>query len=301
MHQFIFHITKVALLALCAMALGMAAVTMLPARNGVTAVAAETSAAPGLATAAPAAAAPGAIVANGAPTAAAAPAPATAPADPAPTRTVELRGGVECAQGHRYVRVPIETTVRAFPTMRAKRAGSVSSLSKYMNQSMTAWVQEVTPDGKWGRITVPWSKPVGATGWIPLEGLRSRTTKILLVEDLSERRLHVYDGCRERFSVPTAIGRPGSPSPQGSFWVTDRVAITGSLRSSYGSFAFGLSTVQPNLPRGWTGGDQMAIHGTGAPGSIGEAASAGCLRVGEAALQRLRPLLRTGTPVIIQA
>jgi lipoprotein-anchoring transpeptidase ErfK/SrfK len=123
----------------------------------------------------------------------------------------------------------------------------------------------------------------------------------MLVEDLSQRRLHVFRGCRELFSASTAIGRPGSASPRGRFWVTDRVAVPGAQRGSFGSYAFGLSTVQPNLPAAWTGGDQMAIHGTGAPGSIGQAASAGCLRVSEQTLARLKPLLRPGTPVVITA
>jgi lipoprotein-anchoring transpeptidase ErfK/SrfK len=83
--------------------------------------------------------------------------------------------------------------------------------------------------------------------------------------------------------------------------VTERIAVPTAQRQSFGSFAFGLSAMQPNLPAGWTGGDQMAVHGTGAPGSIGEAASAGCLRVSEDALAQLRPLLRVGTPVIIRA
>jgi lipoprotein-anchoring transpeptidase ErfK/SrfK len=101
--------------------------------------------------------------------------------------------------------------------------------------------------------------------------------------------------------VRSAVGREGSPSPTGRFWVTDRVAVPSSQRASFGTFAFGLSTVQPNLPAGWSGGDQMAIHGTGAPGSIGQAASAGCLRVNEDALRRLKPYLMLGTPVVIQA
>jgi lipoprotein-anchoring transpeptidase ErfK/SrfK len=69
--------------------------------------------------------------------------------------------------------------------------------------------------------------------------------------------------------------------------------------SAYGSFAFGISGIQPRLPAGWTGGDQLAIHGTNAPWTIGTDASAGCLRASEATLAKLKPLLRLGTPVVI--
>jgi lipoprotein-anchoring transpeptidase ErfK/SrfK len=50
---------------------------------------------------------------------------------------------------------------------------------------------------------------------------------------------------------------------------------------------------------GWSGGDQLAIHGTNDPGSIGTPASAGCLRVSAPALWVLKRALRPGTPVVI--
>jgi lipoprotein-anchoring transpeptidase ErfK/SrfK len=67
----------------------------------------------------------------------------------------------------------------------------------------------------------------------------------------------------------------------------------------YGSFAFGISGVQSHLPLGWSGGNQLAIHGTNEPWSIGRSVSAGCLRVSEKALRKLKLLLRLGTPVVI--
>jgi hypothetical protein len=208
------------------------------------------------------------------------------------------RGGVSCAQAHRVVQVDRDVAVHAGPD--GPRIGTLPARSVYLGQQTFAWVQAVTADGRWGRVTVPWSKPVARTGWIALDGLQVTRTPTMVVADLSERRLTVYRNCRAVLQVATAIGRPGSPSPTGRFWVTDRVEVPGAQRASFGSFAFGMSTVQPRLPRGWTGGDQMAIHGTGAPGSIGEAASAGCLRVSEDALRQLKPLLRLGTPIVIQ-
>ena len=95
-----------------------------------------------------------------------------------------------------------------------------------------------------------------------------------------------------------AIGAPSTPTPTGRFSVTDRV-LTNDPGGPFGWYAFGLSGHQPNLPAGWAGGDQLAIHGTNAPSSIGQAASAGCLRVSATALARLRSLLRLGTPVVI--
>ncbi|MCW2924205.1 MAG: ErfK/YbiS/YcfS/YnhG family protein [Thermoleophilia bacterium] len=288
------HPAHVALLALVAALLG-AGVLMLDPNRGATVapgtpVAAQ-AAVPTPAAAATPATAPGQLVASIA--------EATAPpAPPAPT-VVERRGGIACAPAHEVVSVNADTAIRATPG--GAPVATLPARSRYLGQPTSAWVQATTPDGRWGRVTLPWSKPVARAGWISLVGLAHSSTRTLVVADLSERRVHVFRGCAELFSVPSAIGRPGSPSPRGRFWVTDRVAVPGAQQSSFGTFAFGLSTVQPNLPAGWTGGDQMAIHGTGSPGSIGQAASAGCLRVGETSLARLRPLLRVGTPVVIQA
>jgi hypothetical protein len=287
------HFIKVLALAFAATLLGIAFVELGPstgrAQRGPLATAQAS------ANAQPAADASGSLVAAS-PTAPAAPVVDPAPvADPVPV--VQKRGGVVCSEPHRRVDVPSNAVIRARPGGPA--IGTLPATSKYLGQSMTAWVQAVSANGRWGRVTLPWSKPVGRAGWVSLVGLQAGTTSTMAVADLSTRRMTVYRGCRALFSVRTAIGRPGSPSPTGRFWVTDRVSVPGSQRSSFGTFAFGMSTVQPNLPAGWSGGDQMAIHGTGAPGSIGQAASAGCLRVDEAALARLRPLLRRGTPIVI--
>jgi lipoprotein-anchoring transpeptidase ErfK/SrfK len=115
--------------------------------------------------------------------------------------------------------------------------------------------------------------------------------------DLSEHRLEVLRDGRVLFRARAATGAPSSPTPPGRYFVTDRVAMPQG--GAFGTFAFGLSGIQTNLPAGWTGGDQLAIHGTNDPGSIGTSASAGCLRVSERILDRLRPLLRLGTPVVI--
>lgn len=318
------HPARLLLLAALALALGAALLQFAP---GVTAPAgAGPAAAVAVAPApAPATAVPAPTPAVTAPAPAPAPAPTPTPAsEPAPTASAaastelppgELvadgpgpgaapddaerrRGGVACAEPHLLARIDRATVVRAQPG--GRQVGSVPAASVYLGQPTVAWVQETTADGRWGLVTLPWSKPVGRTGWISLEGMATTATRTMLVADLSDREITAYRACRPMFTVRSAIGRPGSPSPTGRFWVSDRIAVPAAQQGSFGTFAFGLSTVQPNLPAGWTGGDQMAIHGTGAPGSIGEAASAGCLRVGEDALRRLKPLLDLGTPVVIQ-
>jgi len=159
------------------------------------------------------------------------------------------------------------------------------------------WLWVLQRHGRWGEAVLP-VRPNGTTGWINLRGLHTVRTRTWVLADLARRTVTLMRGGQAALTVPAAIGTPVSPTPTGRFFVTDLVA-TGDPSGPFGWYAFGLSGHQPNLPPGWGGGDQLAIHGTNAPSSIGTAASAGCLRVSATALGSLRAHLRLGTPVVI--
>ncbi len=162
-----------------------------------------------------------------------------------------------------------------------------------------SWVVSSTPRGGWGRIVLPW-RPNGRYGWIDLHGRALVHTTTWVEADLSARRVTLMEGDHVLRRFTAAIGTSATPTPTGRFFVTDLVA-TGDPSGPFGWYAFGLSGHQPNLPAGWGGGDQLAIHGTNDPASIGTPASAGCLRVSADALTILKAHLRLGTPVVIQA
>lgn len=185
---------------------------------------------------------------------------------------------------------------RAFPSAEARSLGPVASASKYYGQPIVLWVEATRRNDRWGRVELPYVFP-RRDGWIRLAGLRTDTTWIRVEVDLSERMLRVYRRDRLLLRAPGAVGASASPTPPGEYVVTDRVPFAAG--SYLGSFAFGISGIQPRLPVGWSGGNQLAIHGTNSPSSIGQAVSAGCVRVSEPALARLRPLLSYGTPVVI--
>jgi len=185
---------------------------------------------------------------------------------------------------------------RRRPRSSADTVGRVVDRSRYYGVPTVAWVEEVSADGRWGRVELPYVWP-RTDGWIRLEGLSTDTSGIEVQVDLSARRLTVRRRGAVLFRAPVATGRSTSPTPPGEYFVTDRVPFPPG--SAYGSFAFGISGIQPRLPAGWGGGDQLAIHGTNAPWTIGTSASAGCLRASETTLAKLRPLLRLGTPVVI--
>jgi lipoprotein-anchoring transpeptidase ErfK/SrfK len=99
---------------------------------------------------------------------------------------------------------------------------------------------------------------------------------------------------------PVAIGRPSNPTPPGRYAVTDKLR-TEDPASPYGCCILALTGHQLNTPQDWGGGDRLAIHATDKPGSIGSAASLGCLRAPEVTMRRLVGLVPLGTIVTISA
>jgi lipoprotein-anchoring transpeptidase ErfK/SrfK len=190
--------------------------------------------------------------------------------------------------------------VETLPIRQSPGAGRVigwmPASSRYYHQSMRPWVLRMAKNGRYGLVAVPYVSP-HRQGWIKLHGLVHTRTGIRVNVDLSRHTVAVRHRGHLLFRVRATTGAPATPTPTGRYFVTDRVAF--SQGDSYGSYAFGISGIQSRLPAAWDGGDQLAIHGTNDPSSIGESASAGCIRVSEKALDKLKPLLRRGTPVVI--
>jgi hypothetical protein len=154
--------------------------------------------------------------------------------------------------------------------------------------------------GRWLGVTSE-ARPNGRLGWVNSrsDSLKVGRTRVSLHADLSERRLELRRGRRVVKRISVTIGQPGSSTPTGRFAVTDK--ISGSRYGSYyGCCILALSGRQPNLPAGWSGGDRLAIHGTNAPGTIGKAASAGCLRAADAPLRVLMRRVPVGAPVFVR-
>lgn len=133
----------------------------------------------------------------------------------------------------------------------------------------------------------------GGAGWV-----RARRTAPAgnaprrIVIDRSARRLTVLGGGR-RWSTRVIIGAAGTPTPLGTFQVTD--SLPGRrFGGAYGGHVFALSAYGTKARTA-----RLAIHGM-PPGARNPAGSAGCVRVPERALARLVREARVGTPVRIK-
>lgn len=159
------------------------------------------------------------------------------------------------------------------------------------------WLLIVRHAGTHGTALIPTGgQPVRAR--VDLRRLQLRWTPVHIDVDLRTLRLRVLSRTRVLGSFPIAAGMPQTPTPTGHFSVTDRVRFPSW--STYGTFALGLSAHQAHVMPGWSGGDQIAIHGTEHPESIGHYASLGCIRVPKAALGLLRRVVPLGAPVTIR-
>jgi len=152
--------------------------------------------------------------------------------------------------------------------------------------------------GRWLGVITP-AVPNGRIGWVRASTVRrARFVRDHVEVDLSRRLLRLLVDERVVLETKVAVGAADSPTPIGSFAITDK--LPGSkLGSVYGCCVLVLSGHQPHPPRGWAARDyRLAIHG-GDGRTIGRPISAGCVHVRAATLRFLMDRLPPGTPVTI--
>jgi hypothetical protein len=235
-------------------------------------------------------------------------------ATPAPAADASLQraqADADAAAATRARRVAFTPRPRAFPGFGVARVRSSTGLRSRPRgpvvTTLGAGTQFGGPQvlsvarrrGRWLGV-VSTALPNGKLGWMRRDdpGLSLSRVRYSLHADLSARTLELRRGGRRisRFSV--AVGRPGATTPTGRFAITDKLS-GGNYGPYYGCCILALSGHQPSPPAGWRGGDRLAIHGTNAPGSIGQPTSAGCLRAADRDLQVLMRRVPLGTPVFI--
>ena len=150
----------------------------------------------------------------------------------------------------------------------------------------------------WYRVQLP-IRPNGAEGWIRSSALRRYAVEYRIDVDLSDRLITVYRNGGVVVRTRTAIGRPETPTPTGSFYVNQRL-LAADPSGPWGPGGIGISAFSPTLPD-WPQGGPIAIHGTNRPESIGQVMSNGCLRIDNAVLDELIHAVPDGTPVRIRA
>jgi lipoprotein-anchoring transpeptidase ErfK/SrfK len=149
----------------------------------------------------------------------------------------------------------------------------------------------------WLRVRLP-GRPNGGRGWIERVGTRTQATDVHVVVNTTLRRVTVYRHGRIVRTFRAVVGRPSTPTPRGEFFVEEAVALPSNAAGS--PFALALSA-RSEVYQVFEGGPgQIAIHGRGQiGGTLGTAASHGCVRLGSAAMRWLVMIVGPGVPVTI--
>jgi hypothetical protein len=179
---------------------------------------------------------------------------------------------------HPFARLPVADPYN-FPT-------TVSLLER-------RWICGVS----WYRVRVAmW--PNGTTGWVRSKAITTVRLQLRIVVDRSQHRLYLFRRGRIVLRSPAAVGKPSTPTPLGTFFVTQRFIVNPST-GPWGPRALGISAFSDVL-RSWRDGGPIGIHGTNETFSIGQPVSHGCVRLPNALIKRLFAITPLGTPVLIR-
>ena len=136
-------------------------------------------------------------------------------------------------------------------------------------------------------------------GWIRSSDVSLTQHSWRALVEVGANRLTVWKGKDVFLQDSVAVGTGGTPTPTGDYYITELLKPTNP--GVYGDYAYGLSGHSPALTD-FDGYDaEIGLHGTGDPSSIGHSVSHGCVRLNNADVDALVPVLPLGTPVQIQA
>lgn len=201
-------------------------------------------------------------------------------------------------------RAILTSTVGALDVFDAPGGAVTRELDQYTRYAFPLTLMAVdsqTVDGEtWYQVLLP-AKPNGQTGWVAASNVSITSTDTVIRVYIEERQLDVIVDGAVVLTAPVAVGAPATPTPLGTFYVTDPIDLTANPSPVYGTYAMGLSgysealeTFKGTLP-------QIAIHGTYAPHLVGQPVSNGCLRMKNDAVVQVAAFVGLGTPVIIGA
>jgi hypothetical protein len=189
---------------------------------------------------------------------------------------------------------------RTGPDAHARRIESVSARRPLTGVRTVLPVLRVTRSrggNPWLLVRLP-GRPNGHKGWVRAAQTRSTSTGWQIVIKLSARRATVYLYGRVARRFPIIVGKPSTPTPHGRFFIEEALAL--SSAAAGGPFALATSA-RSNVFQEFDGGPgQIAMHGTNnLSGTLGTAASHGCIRLGTQAVTWLAQRIGAGVPLFI--
>ncbi len=147
----------------------------------------------------------------------------------------------------------------------------------------------------WEKIAVP-MRPNGQFGWVKRSWLGGAdVSHTLIIVDIPTETMTVYSHGKVILTVPVGTGAPTTPTPTGHYWIAEAFPSTDP---AYGPWAFGTTDYATDTD--FPDGSIVGIHGTDEPQLIPGDPSHGCIRLTDADILELKPLVGIGTPVWVE-
>lgn len=153
----------------------------------------------------------------------------------------------------------------------------------------------VSATDRWLEVQLP-VRPNGSTGWVRAAAVTLYELPYSLRVSTAANTLELYRGAELVDTFAVATGTGDTPTPVGTFYLTELLEPT---NAGYGPYAYGISAYSEVLNEFGGGPGQIGLHGTDEEDSIGRAASHGCIRMSNDDITALTTLLPLGTPIHI--
>jgi lipoprotein-anchoring transpeptidase ErfK/SrfK len=186
----------------------------------------------------------------------------------------------------------------------------VSTFSKITDYKQPRTLLAVNTQEGWYQALLPMRPATGAykdgepMGWVKAADVIPGQTDYEIHLSVSQHKLQLLQQGQPVAgldNVIVATGKAQTPTPIGTFYITDPVDLQSRPNGAYGAYALGLSAFSEVLKSFNGGPGQIAIHGNGQMDTIGHDVSNGCIRVLNDQILQIAKAVPLGTPVIIDA
>lgn len=144
-------------------------------------------------------------------------------------------------------------------------------------------------------------RPNGTEGWVHDTDVTVATSPYAITVSLSQHLLSFLVSGVTLASTPVAVGKPATPTPTGTFYVTDLFDLTSHPHGDYGAYALGLSGFSDVLQSFMGGPGQLGVHGITSESDPGHNITNGCVRLDNNLVTKIGQAIPLGTPVTIIA